>query len=169
VRPSALRCLVTACAVAAVSGAPASRGADAAHDFSRYQVILDKAPFGQIGASAENTPQPGFSTRFTFVGLASEGDDKPVLAVLLENDTKHVDFKSEGENIGPVKVVKIEKSETGQDKVVLKQDLEVATLTMEAKPGSGAAAPPPGQPQMPGQPPMPMPMQPGIRRIPFRR
>jgi hypothetical protein len=126
-----------------------------------------------MGASPDNAPQPGFSTRFTFVGIAREGDDQPLLAIIQENDTKRVDFKAEGESIGPVKVVKIEKSENGATKLVLKQDLEVATLMLEAKPGSGAAAAPggppaPGQPGQPGQQP-PMPTQSGVRRIPFRR
>jgi len=134
---------------------------------------LDRAPFGQMGTTGENAPQPPFSTRFTFVGTASEGDDQPLLAIIEEKDTKLVDFKAEGESIGTVKVVKIEKSENGPTKVVLKQDLEVATLVLEAKPGTGPAAIPgpsaPGQPAQPGQPPGQKPMQPGVRRIPFRR
>jgi hypothetical protein len=158
---------------AALGGVPAG-AAEPTRDFSRYQIILDHAPFGQMGASADTAPQPSFSTRFTFVGIASEGDDQPLLAVIQENDTKHVDFKAEGESIGTVKVVKIEKSENGPTKLILKQDLEVATLVLEAKPGTGAAAAPGGpsargQPAQPGQPPGPMPIQPGVRRIPFRR
>jgi hypothetical protein len=105
------------------------------------------------------------------VGIAREGDDKPLLAIIQENDTKHVDFKAEGESIGRVMVVKIEKSENGPSKLVLKQDLEVATLTLDAKGGSGATAgqaPAPGQPGSPGQPQTRAPM-PGVRRIPFRR
>jgi hypothetical protein len=164
----AILCAITA----ALRGVPAG-AAEPTRDFSRYQIILDRAPFGQMGASPDNAPQPGFSTRFTFVGIAREGDDQPLLAIIQENDTKRVDFKAEGESIGPVKVVKIEKSENGATKLVLKQDLEVATLMLEAKPGSGAAAAPggppaPGQPGQPGQQP-PMPTQSGVRRIPFRR
>jgi len=165
----AILCAVTA----ALAGVPAG-AADATRDFERYRVILDRAPFGQMGASDKDAPQPSFATRFTFVGLTSE-DGQPLLAVIQENDTKHVDFKAEGESIGTVQVMKIEKSETGPTKLVLKQDLEVATLVLEAKPGSGSGAaapsgaPSPGQPAQPGQPPMPMPIQPGIRRIPFRR
>lgn len=156
------------CAIGATVGGVRARAADPTRDFSRYQVILDRAPFGKMDATADNAQQPPFSTRFAFVGTASEGDDQPLLAIIEEKDTKQVDFKAEGESIGPVKVMKIEKSETGPTKLVLKQDLEVATLLLEAKPGTGAAAPgvpargQPGQP--PGQPP-----QPGVRRIPFRR
>jgi len=162
------RLLVILCVVTGVLRAVPSGGADATHDFSRYQVILDHAPFGQMGTSADNAPEPGFATRFTFVGITSEGDDKPLVAVIQENDTKHVDFKAEGESIERVMVVKIEKSETGPSKLVLKQDLETATLTMEAKSGAGAAAPGPGQPGSPGQPQQPGGI-PGVRRIPFRR
>lgn len=159
------------CAITVAVSPLRAGAAEPTRDFSRYQIILDRAPFGQMGAS-DNAPQPSFSTRFTFVGLASE-DGQPLLAIIQENDTKHIDFKAEGESIGPVKVVKIEKTENGPTKLVLKQDLEVATLMLEAKPGSGAG-PAPGQPALsrpapPGQPQMPMPIQPGIRRIPFRR
>jgi hypothetical protein len=161
------------CTILAMLGGFSAGAADATRDFARYQVILDHMPFGKMDASADNAPQPSFSTRFTFVGIASEGPDQPLLAIIEEKDTKHVDFKAEGESIGTVIVVKIEKSENGPIKLVLKQDLEVATLVLEAKPGTGAAAAPgpsaPGQPAQPGQPPGQMPLQPGARRIPFRR
>lgn len=165
--------LAILCATAAALGVVRAGTAEPARDFSRYQIILDRAPFGLMGASPDNVPQPSFSTRFTFVGLASERPDQ-LLAIILENDTKHVDFKAEGESIGNVKVMKIEKTEAGPTKLILKQDLEVATLTLETKPGTGAApapggSPPPGPSVQPGQPPGPMPIQPGIRRIPFRR
>ena len=156
----------------ATLGGFSAGAAEPTRDFARYQIILDRVPFGKMDASADNAPQPGFSTRFAFVGLASEGPDQPLLAIIEEKDTKHVDFKAEGESIGTVNVVKIEKSENGPTKLVLKQDLEVATLVLEAKPGAGAAAPGPsasGQPAQPGQPPGQMPLQPGVRRIPFRR
>lgn len=172
VSPQTGRYLVILCATTVALGGGPSGATDSTHDFSRYQVILDRAPFGQMGASADNAPPPSFSTRFTFVGVASEGDDKPLLAIIQENDTKHVDFKAEGESIGRVMVVKIERPETGPSKLVLKQDLEVATLTLDAKAGSGAAAgkaPTSGQPGSPGQPQTPVPIQPGVRRIPFRR
>ena len=167
--PQTSRYLLILCVVTAALQARPSDGADPTHDFSRYQVILDRAPFGQMGTSSDNAPAPAFSTRFTFVGIASEGDDKPLLAIIQENDTKdpkHVDFKAEGESIDRVMVVKIEQPENGPSKLVLKQDLETATLTMEAKPGPGAAAPGQAKPAPPGQPPGGMP---GIRRIPFRR
>ena len=159
-------------AASATLGGIRSPAAQPTRDFSRYQVIVDRAPFGQMGLTGDNAPQPPFSTRFTFVGIARDGDDSPLLAVIEENDTKHVDFKAEGDSIGNVKVVKIEKPENGPIKLVLKQDLEVATLTLESKPGSGAGAPAaaaPGEAPRPGQPPVPMTIQPGVRRIPFRR
>jgi hypothetical protein len=163
--------LAVLCALAAALGGAPAGATEPTRDFSRYQIILDRAPFGKMGASPDDAQQPSFSTRFTFVGIASEGDDQPLLAIIQENDTKHVDFKAEGESIGTVKVVKIEKSENGPTKLVLKQDLEVATLMLETKPGSGAAPGPSaqGQPGQPGQPQVPMPAQPGVRRIPFRR
>lgn len=158
----AIVCATTVALVGIAAGA-----AEPMRDFSRYQVILDRAPFGQMGASADSAQQPSFSTRFTFVGVASEGPEQPLLAIIQENDTKQIDFKAEGESIGNVKVVKIEKSETGPIKLTLKLDFEVATLTLEAKTGSGATAH--GGPPNAGQSPIPPTLQPGVRRIPFRR
>jgi hypothetical protein len=169
---AALLPLNICCALTTALGVFAAGTAEPTRDFSRYQIIVDRAPFGQIGATGETAQQPPFSTRFSFVGIADEGDGQ-LLAVIEENDTKHIDFKAEGESIGTVKVVKIERAENGATKLVLKQDLEVATLVLEAKPGvgAGAAAPTPqpgmgrvGQPQLPSTP-----QQPGLRRIPFRR
>jgi hypothetical protein len=143
---------------------------DATHDFTRYQVIIDRAPFGQMTAADAAAQQPPFSTRFHFMGTARMSDDQPWLAIIFDKEGNHVYFKMEGEAIGPVSVARIERPDKGPAKLVLKQGLEQATLTLEAKAG-GAAAPPPvaGQPPQPGQPPVPTPIPPGVRRVPFRR
>jgi len=150
-------------------GGPFARATDGTHDFARYQVILDRAPFGAMAGAAANAPQPSFSTRFTWIGTFKEGD-QPLTAMVLDKEKNRVHFVAEGDKIDNVTVVKIEKVEGTPGKLQLKQDLEVATLTMESKPGS-AAAPPPGAPQgIPiGQPPVPGAAQPGARRIPFAR
>jgi hypothetical protein len=150
-------------------GSPFARATDGTHDFARYQVILERAPFGAMAGTDANAPQPSFSTRFTWIGTAKE-DDKPLMAIILDKEGNHVHFVAEGDKIGLVTVVKIEKPAKAPAKLLLRQDLEVATLTMESKVGSGAAPPagapqgaPPGQPSVPGVP------QPGVRRIPFAR
>jgi hypothetical protein len=152
---------------------------DTTHDFARYQIILDHAPFGAMAGPSTDIKQPGFSERFTFVGTAKLSDDEPLLAIILDKEGNHVYFKGEGESVGAATVLKIEKDPKApaNTKLVLKQGLEVATLVMDGK-GAGAGAPPgspgvpgqppqPGQPAQPGQPPIPG--QPGIRRVPFRR
>jgi len=159
------------CALAMSVGGALALATDGTHDFARYQVILDKAPFGAMAGTAVDAPQPSFSTRYSWIGTAKE-DDQPLMAIILDKEGagNHVHFVAEGDKMGSVTVVKIEKVEGTPGKLQLKQDLEVATLTMEAKPGS-AAAPPPGAPQgIPiGQPPVPGAAQPGARRIPFAR
>ncbi len=142
---------------------------DASHDFSRYQIIVDRLPFGALNGTAE-APQPSFSARFTFVGTEQLDEQQPLTAIILEKEGGRIHFKAEGETIGDVTVVKIEKSDKGQEKLVLKQGLEVATLLMESKASIGAVPPAPGaqpQPYVPGQPGPAI--GPGVRRIPFRR
>jgi hypothetical protein len=158
--------------VIAVNGATAHAATDATHDFARYQVILDHAPFGAMAGPSTDTQQPPFSARFTFVGTVKLSDNEPLQAIILDKEGNHVYFKGEGEDVGTAVVVKIEKDDKGGAKLVLKQGLEVATLVMDGKsagtgpaPGSPAAAA--GQPPQPGQPPIPG--QPGVRRVPFRR
>jgi len=132
-------------------------------------VIIDRAPFGQMTAAEAAAQQPPFSTKFTFMGTAKTSDNQPWLAIIFDKEGNHVYFKTEGETIGPVSVVKIERPDKGPAKLVLKQGLEQATLTLETK--SGGAASPPGvaQPPQPGQPPVSMPGSPAGRRVPFRR
>jgi hypothetical protein len=143
---------------------------DTTHDFTRYKVIIDRAPFGQMSEKDAAAQQPPFSTKFNFMGTARTGDDQPWLAIIFDKEGNHVYFKMEGETIGPVSVVKIERPDKGPAKLVLKQGLEQATLTLETKSG-GVASPLPGvaQPPQPGQPPVPPSIPPGMRRIPFRR
>jgi hypothetical protein len=151
-----------------------ARATDGTRDFARYQVILDRAPFGAMAGTAVDAQQPSFSTRFTFIGTAKEGD-KPLMAIVMDKEGNRVRFVAAGDKIGPVTVVKIEKVDKAPAKLVLKQDLEVATLLMDSKGAGGGPSLPPGAgvpvPQMvqPGQPPIPGAPQPGPRRIPFAR
>jgi len=166
VRSIAVVCALTATLVGSAMGAT-----DTLHDFSRYQVIIDRLPFGAMSGGAD-VPQPSFSAHYTFVGLLKEDDTKPLLAVIFDKEGSQTYFKAEGDTMGETTVVKIEKSDKGQVKLVLKQGLEVATLSLETKTGVGAAPPVPGaqpQPGVPGVSPAPVPLQPGVRRIPFRR
>ena len=159
------------CALSANLVGSAICAADALHDFSRYQIIVDRMPFGAMSGT-ENVQQPPFSARYTFVGMAKEDDTKPLLAVIFDKEGSQTYFKAEGDTIGDTTVVKIEKTDKGPVKLVLKQGLEVATLLLETKTGVGAAPAAPGaqpQPAIPGVAPGPAPVQPGVRRIPFRR
>jgi hypothetical protein len=159
------------CTLAGSQVYAAVQATDALHDFSRYQVIIDRLPFGAM-SGGESAPQPPFSARYTFVGMAKEDDSKPLLAVIFDKQENQTYFKAEGEMIGDTTVMKIEKADKVPTKLVLKQGLEVATLFMETKTSVGAAPPTPAappQPAIPGMPVAPVPVQPGVRRIPFRR
>jgi hypothetical protein len=156
------------CALAATLFGLTVRGAETSHDFSRYQIIVDRSPFGPMSGMGPEVAQPSFSARYTFVGTAKLDDAQPLMAIILDKEGSRTYFKSEGETIGDATIVKIEKADKSSVKLVLKQGLEVATLSMETKASVGAAPPAPvAQPLIPGQPPAPP--GPGVRRIPFRR
>jgi hypothetical protein len=88
------------------------------------------------------------------------------MAVLQDKEANNrIYFKTEGETIGAVTVVSI--SQSPGAKVVLKQGLETATLSLETKATVGAPGPAPAVNPMPGQPATSVPT--GVRRIPFRR
>ena len=157
------------CALAGSLVGSAVRATDTPHDFSRYQIIVDRLPFGAMSGAAD-IPQPSFSAHYNFVGTLKEDETKPLLAVIFDKEGSQTYFKAEGEMMGDTTVVKIEKGDKGQVKLVLKQGLEVATLLLETK--TSGAPPSPGaqpQPAIPGIAPAPVPPQPGVRRIPFRR
>ena len=168
----AMRTFTAACALGMSLCSTFARATDGTRDFARYQVILDRAPFGAMAGTAVDAQQPSFSTRFTFIGTAKEGD-KPLMAIVMDKEGKNVHFVAAGDKIGPVTVVKIEKVDKAPAKLVLKQDLEVATLLMDSKAAGSGAPPameaPSPQPMQPGQPPIPGAPQPGARRIPFAR
>jgi hypothetical protein len=171
VNQHSMRNAAIVCALAGSLVGSEVRATDELHDFSRYQVIIDRLPFGAM-STADNAPQPPFSARFTFVGTTKEDDTKPLLAVIFEKEGSQTHFKAEGEMIGDITVVKIEKADKAPVKLLLKQGLEVATLFMETKTSVGAPPPAPvlqPQPAIPGIPAGPVPVQPGVRRIPFRR
>jgi hypothetical protein len=157
-------------APSAVSTGATAQAADT-HKFSRYQIIVDRAPFGAVsGSTAENAPQPNFAARFTFIGTAKLSETQALMAIILDKDSNNRPyFKSAGDTIGPITIARVERSPTA--KLVLKQGLETATLTLETKTAPGApsapAAPPANQPQR-GQP-SSTPFQPGVRRVPFQR
>jgi len=164
------RNLAALSALAASMSAVVVHATDGTHDFARYQVIVDRAPFGQMSSTDAAAQQPPFSTRFNFMGTAKTGDDQPWLAIIFDKEGNRLYFKMEGETIGPVSIVKIERPDTGPAKLVLKQGLEQATLTLEAKAaGAGTPQSGAGQPGQPGQPAVPIPIAPGGHRVPFRR
>ena len=145
--------------------------ASESQDFSRYQIIVDRSPFGPVTAAGTPETVPNFAQRFQLVGIVtSNGAAATVQAVLLDKDANPARswFKAEGEMIeGGVKVLRIQDALTSKAKVVLQFGLETAALSFPERPVGPVAAPVPGQPQpapgtVPARPPFPS-------RIPFRR
>jgi hypothetical protein len=146
-------------------GLPTLASAEPTRDLpARYQIIIDRSPFGALATGPANAPS--FAARFTFVGLVnSNGIESRLQAIIHDKDANRSYFKSEGETIDDIKVVKVEDKPA---KVVLQKGLESATLTYQEK-GNVALPQQPMAPQQP-QPSAPTPGGvPGPRRIPFRR
>ena len=160
--------LALAAAVGSVAGlaVPKSVRAD---DLNDYKIIIERSPFGAMaGGGANNTPQPSFADRFTFLGLVPSLVSTQMLAVIQDHETNRAELYAEGDTIGDVKVTHIEA--TPDPKLTLQRGLEVATLGFpqhaNAPAAPGMAAPPPG---MPGAPPAALGGRFFPRRIPFRR
>jgi hypothetical protein len=144
--------------------------AEETHDFARYQVIVDRSPFGPVpGSQATATALPSFATRFALVGIVqSNGQDGVVQAIIEDKGSHNTYFKTVGEAVDDVKVLHIEVEKP--QSIVLQRGLETATLTFaelgSKTPTAAASAPQAGSALQPG-PAAPVPV--GVRRIPFRR
>ena len=130
-------------------------------DFGRYQVILDRAPFGASAGAAEAEVQPNFAARYAFIGLVKTKEAGPLLAMIQDKERNRNYFLAEGDAI-PNESVKVLHIERTPSKLVLQQGLETATLAyLPAGSAAPMAAPP--QPTGPAAPMV------GRRRIPFIR
>jgi hypothetical protein len=139
------------------------------HDLARYQIIVDRSPFGPVTVTGVPDAMPNFAQRFKLVGIVtSTGLPVTVQAVLSDKETNRTWFKAEGELIDDgVKVVRIQDALTSKAKVVLQFGLETATLTFAERshtPVATASQPAP-QPA-PGAVPV---RQPNVGRITPRR
>jgi hypothetical protein len=159
-----LKVLATLSAVAFVS-ASVARAAES-YKYDRYQVILERAPFGPVSAT-ETGASPPFATQLQLVALVESNSVLPQ-AGILDKQANRTYYRAEGESIDDVKVVSIDLTAR---KVVTQKGLEKATLTFEQRPNTplpgGAAPAAVPRPVVPGQP-RPI-APPGVRRIPFRR
>ena len=153
---------------AATSAPPATVTAPAvAADFARYQVIIDRSPFGTVTAEGAAAGQMApFAAKYQFVGLVTSNatEGQPLQAIVFDKEANRTFFKSEGESLGdaadPAKIVRIEQA---PPKLVLQHGLETASLGFPERsnapgpPGAPGVAPnpnlPPGFPQPhPGMP-----------------
>jgi hypothetical protein len=139
-------------------------------DFSRYQTIVERAPFGAVQGVAQDT-KPNWLERYQYVGnIVSNAGNGPVQAILFDKEASRSYFRAEGEMLDPdVSVVSIDINQR-PPKIVLKKGLETGTLTFPER-STVASAPMPSQaaPPVPGMPGAAAAQPPTIRRIPFRR
>ena len=135
------------------------------YEFSRYQIILDRGPFGPVTATSADAAPP-WTARFTPVGFVYSNSVLPQ-AIIQDKEGNRSYFKAEGEAIDDVKVVSIDVTAR---KLVVQKGLEKATLTVEQRPNTPIPGGITGQPPQPtGVPGAPGAATPGPRRIPFRR
>lgn len=110
---------------------------------ARYQVILDRVPFGIVPPGRFGQGPLGFG-RYAFVGLVSpDGESSNRVAVIHDRISNTYHFKAEGEQIDDVKVLRLENTPSGR-KLLLQRGSDIMTLTY-AQPvtPSGAAQPNP--------------------------
>jgi hypothetical protein len=156
-------------------------------EFSRYQPIIDRSPFGPVVASGVAEVAPGFAQRYQFVALVTSNAGAGLLqAIIFDRDTNRSYFRAQGETLD--RAVRVERIDVDPPKLVLKSGLETAQLSFQARPATPVAAVAPGMPSRTGAPPTATPYQPGssgppaqigqpdqpsqpsgVRRIPFRR
>ncbi len=138
-------------------------------DFARYQVIVDRSPFGPVTAAGVPEAVPGFAQRFQLVGIVTTtGFPVSAQAVLYDSEAKRSWYKAEGELIdGGIKVLRLQDPLTTKAKVVLQFGLETASLSFPERsavpvPAAVPGQPPPAPGAIAGRPPF-------AGRIPFRR
>lgn len=143
--------------------------------FDRYQVIVERSPFGTpAGGGGPAAPAPGWADAFTFVGVVPDPGTTNVLAIIQDKERAYL--RAAGEMIGDVKVKEIVVAGRASQ-LVLQRGLETAPLRFKDPAGGGVpplpamAAGTPGVPtvQAPVVANQPSGTVPPRRRIPFRR
>jgi hypothetical protein len=154
---------------------PATVGAVESVGFERYQVIVDRSPFGAApAAGGPVAPAPGWAEAFTFVGVVPDPFSTNVLAIIQDRERSYL--RAVGETIGEAKVKDIVAAGRASQ-LLLQRGLEVVPLRFK-DPAAGGVPPLPvmaaGTPGVPtvqpgGGPPAGGATVPPRRRIPFRR
>jgi len=144
----------------------------AAPTVDRYQVIVERSPFGKIEGSGGvlSATASNFLARFAFVGvIGSPGGAGGQLAVILDKAANESHFKSPGETIGDVVVERIEETKPKR-RLLLRRGIETGALVFgEGAPAASVPtmARPALTPAPPGAPGSEVPVP--RRRVPFIR
>jgi hypothetical protein len=142
----------------------------------RYQVIVQRSPFGTPAAGAEaSAPAPNWAEAYTFVGLVPDPVSTNVLAIIQDRERSYL--RRVGEMVGEAKVKAIVTAGRASQ-LVLERGLESVPLRFK-DPAAGGVPPLPvpaaGTPGVPTAQAASAPNQPAggavppRRRIPFRR
>jgi len=116
-----------------VTAVPSGFAAMEKTSFDRYQVIIDRAPFGRSnGGGVVSAVASNFMARYAFVGFVGSPENG-MLAALVDKQTNQSYFKAPGETMDDVTIVCIENTQPKR-RLVLRRGLEVGTLTF----GEGA-------------------------------
>ncbi len=144
--------------------------------FERYQVIVERSPFGTPAASGgPAAPAPGWAEAFTFVGVVPDPSSTNVLAIIQDKERSYL--RGVGETIGEAKVKEIVAAGRASQ-LVLQRGLETAPLRFKDPAAGGVPTLPAmvaGTPEVPKVQPAQTPtagggvVMPPRRRIPFRR
>lgn len=145
--------------------------------FERYQVIVERSPFGTPAAAGAEAaaPAPNWAEAFTFVGLVPDPVSTNVLAIIQDRERSYL--RRVGEMVGDAKVKAIVTAGRASQ-LILQRGVETVPLRFK-DPASGGVPPLPvpaaGTPGVPTVQAASAPNQPGggavppRRRIPFRR
>lgn len=131
------------------------------HDFLRYQIILDKKPFGEITPSEASQPQAPlgdvFSKEFEMKAIVDDGTG--VRVGLLDKKTNKSFFLGVGESGEGLQLVSVDYD---KEEAVVKKDGETAVVKLRPDKDKGKdmaaalpAAVPAGMNELPFQPPVP--------------
>ena len=104
------------------------------HDFQRYQVILDRKPFGEAPPDPTPTPPPPLKASESFARSLRlcallELDDGSIRVGLVDNTTKKDFFLSEGEIVEGIELVSASYEE---EEAVLRKGSEMAVIQLQS-------------------------------------
>ena len=144
-----------------------------AEEFVRYQIIIDKSPFGSVSAAGAAEVVKDWAQKYQLVALVvSNAGQGAVQAGIFDKEANRSYYRAEGEALeNGIKILKIVQDQK-QVKVTIQSGLDTAQLTFaqrSASPMMASAGPAPQANSIPQPGAQPNGAPAAVRRIPFRR